>query len=193
VIVGDQSVTVTWANPADADFQRVSITRTAPGKTAKSLTVYEGGDRAFTDRGVRNGLRYRYRLKTFDRTGNASAGVEVVAVPRGALFGPLEGAVVTAPPVLRWKAVPKATYYNVQLYLVQRGRQIKVLSVWPTKTSFQLRRTWRFEGKTRRLVPGSYRWYVWPGLGKRSARKYGGMLGDSAFTVKGKAAPKKKR
>jgi hypothetical protein len=28
-----------------------------------------------------------------------------------------------------------------------------------------------------------YRWYVWPGVGPRSANRYGPVLGGSTFTV----------
>ena len=50
----------------------------------------------------------------------------------------------------------------------------------------------RFGGKTRRLTAGSYRWYVWPGLAKRSAKKYGPMVGESIFTVKARKATKRR-
>ena len=45
-----------------------------------------------------------------------------------------------------------------------------------------------FGGKRYRLVPGSYRWFVFPGLGKRSQARYGALVGQSAFTVKGRKA-----
>jgi hypothetical protein len=64
-----------------------------------------------------------------------------------------------------------------------RGR--KILSVWPTTTHFQLRRTWVFEGHRYRLHHGVYRWYVWPGFGKFSANKYGNLLGGSSFLLSG--------
>ena len=83
------------------------------------------------------------------------------------------------PPLLRWKRVRRATYYNVQLY--RKGR--KVLTRWPRRASLQLRRRWRYGGKPRYLAPGRYRWYVWPGYGRRSAHKYGRLLGKSHFTV----------
>ena len=41
-----------------------------------------------------------------------------------------------------------------------------------------------FEGGRRyRLTPGRYRWYVWPGLGARSAKRYGSVLGSSSFVI----------
>jgi hypothetical protein len=66
------------------------------------------------------------------------------------------------------------------------------MSAWPAKNSYKLRRSWKFEGKTYRLSPGRYRWYVWPGIGKRAATKYGAAIGQSSFTVKAKTAAKRR-
>jgi hypothetical protein len=56
--------------------------------------------------------------------------------------------------------------------------------VWPTRTRFALKKTWKFAGRTYRLTPGTYRWFVWPGFGSRSQGKYGQLLGQSTFTVR---------
>jgi hypothetical protein len=85
---------------------------------------------------------------------------------------------VTAPPRLAWRAAPGARYYNVQLW--RRG---KIFSAWPATTVLRLRRAWTFEGRRYRLGPGRYRWYVWPGYGARSAKRYGRALGSSSFVV----------
>jgi hypothetical protein len=82
--------------------------------------------------------------------------------------------------MLSWTAAPGATYYNVQLF---RADPKKVLSMWPKRASLQLRRTWRFDGHRFRLKPGKYRWYVWPGFGKRKAGRYGHMIGSGTFVV----------
>jgi hypothetical protein len=190
VKAGDETATISWANPSDADFQGVSVRRISSGKSIQNLAVYEGVGTTITQRGLKNGSLYRYRIKTRDRAGNTSTGIVVTAVPKSALLGPAEGAIVTAPPLLRWAPFPRASYYNAQLYLIRGGgqakalRATKVLSVWPNETRYKLRKTWRFGGKRYRLVPGRYRWYVWPGLGKVSANRYGPMLGESTFTVK---------
>jgi hypothetical protein len=199
VRAGDEIATISWANPSDLDFAGVSVRRIQAGKTVQNLTVFQGGGTTFTDRRLKNGSQYRYRIKTRDRAGNESAGVVVNALPKAALFGPLEGAVMTAPPLLQWIPVKGAKYYNVQLYLVRRSGQTnaiaatKLLSAWPTTARFKLKSTWRFGGKRYRLVPGQYRWYVWPGLGKRAKNKYGAMLGESTFTVKAATVKKKRR
>ena len=82
-------------------------------------------------------------------------------------------------PVLSWTKVAKAAYYNVQVF--RNGR--KVLTAWQTEPSFQLQRSWRFAGTTHRLTPSTYRWYVWPGFGPRSANRYGKLVGTHRFTV----------
>ncbi|MGH3132212.1 MAG: hypothetical protein ACRDNY_00450, partial [Gaiellaceae bacterium] len=101
------------------------------------------------------------------------------AATRPALTRPAVRARLTAPPLLAWTKVRKATYYNVQLY--RNGR--KILTSWPQSTSFRLQRSWRYEGGTYRLTPGTYRWYVWPGFGPRSASRYGKLLGTRTFVI----------
>jgi hypothetical protein len=188
-------VTLTWVPPGDPDFERVSITRITPGKTVRRSTIYEGGARSITDRGLVNGVRYRYRLTTRDKAGNTSAGIEVAATPE-ALLAPLDGAKVASPPVLRWQPIRRATYYNVQLWRVetsgqaQAARLVKILSAWPSAPSLKLKSRWTFAGKSYRFRPGRYRWYVFPGWGKRAVARYGAFLGENTFTV---VAPKKPR
>ena len=31
-----------------------------------------------------------------------------------------------------------------------------------TEPVLEIGQSWRYEGRTNRLTPGSYRWYVWP-------------------------------
>jgi hypothetical protein len=132
---------------------------------------------------------HSFEVRALDIAGNRDATPavhrwKITAAPRkakatSALLSPQLGARVTAPPLLAWRRVARASYYNVQLY---RGR-VKVLSAWPTRPRLQLRKRWRYLGRRRTLSRGVYRWYVWPGFGAASKNRYGALLGESTFTV----------
>jgi hypothetical protein len=142
-----------------------------------STVVYRGLSDRFTDTGLQNGRRYRYTVAAYDEAGNAGT-AGVTAKPTAPLIAPAAGAKVSGRPRLVWTAVPKATYYNVQLW--RRGR---IMSVWPKGTSIRVPRAWTDAGRRYRLSPGRYRWYVWPGFGRRSEKKFGPLLGASSFVV----------
>jgi hypothetical protein len=65
---------------------------------------------------------------------------------------------------MRWKAVGGATYYHLQLF--RRGKRI--LAAWPLWPETALRPGVELGGRRYRLEPGTYRWYVWAGAGRRS-------------------------
>jgi hypothetical protein len=177
VKVGNRLVRIRWKNPNAKDFAYVLITRSLPTPGAEPTTVYKGKGVQLVDRKVTNGISYRYVLVAFDQTGNASGGVAAAATPRRQLLtAPPDGAKVKKPPKLVW--IGKASFFNVQLF---RGNT-KVLSVWPTKTTYVLKKTWKYDKRRYRMSRGSYRWYVWPAFGTRSKPEYGGLLGTSAFT-----------
>ncbi len=177
---GDRLVIVTWALPPDSDFDRITVTRSLSSPGAPETVVSTGRTTRLADRAVRNGVEYRYALVSYDRAGNRSSGVTVVARPQAsALLAPANGARTARPPRLAWVRVPRATYYNVQVY---RGTT-KVLSAWPAATQLVLKGVWRYDGRPQRLVPGVYRWYVWAGFGPRSQRRYGDVLGERTFVV----------
>jgi hypothetical protein len=172
------AVTLRWT--ASPDTMSLTLVRTPMKKGGKDVAVYRGKAPAFTDRGLTNGLRYRYTLAGADVAGNVAT-AQTFAVPR-ALIKPAEGSRLEHlyPPTLTWFAKAKATYYNVQVF---RGR-VKVLSAWPTTTKLKLKRSWRYNGRTIRFTAGRYRWYVWPGLGARKANRYGKLHGGSFFFVR---------
>lgn len=98
---------------------------------------------------------------------------------QAALFSPAAGAVVSTAPLLAWRAVPRATYYNVQLY--RDGHRI--LSLWPSRPRLQMHDAWVHRGRRMVLSAGSYVWFVWPGFGDLARAQYGRLLGRSTFRV----------
>jgi hypothetical protein len=162
----NRAVDLTWKG--SADITTVKIVRTGGGSAA-TVTVYDGKRATvFSDKRVRNGRRYSYVLTAFDEAGN-EATLKGHATPSAPLVAPREGARVRGGVMLRWRAVPKASYYNVQLWL----RGTKVLTIWPGGQSLRVPH----------LGPGSYSWYVWPGIGPRSRHRYGALLGRGTFIV----------
>ncbi len=197
---GSGQVTLSWTKPTAADFDHVTITRTLIDGDASTL-VYTGNATSYVDKSVQNGIEYRYTVVSFNKSGNRSAGAVVVALPKQPLLlTPRDGARVkrakTKTLRLSWARMEGADYYNAQLYfapqgvkalssieLTKRQAEVKVLSVWPKKRFFVLKKTWKFSGVRYKLKPGLYRWYIWPGYGNRKEVNYGPLMGSSTFVV----------
>jgi hypothetical protein len=186
----DGTATLSWT--ASSDTKTIEVDR-APGKDgAPSSPVYQGSASSFQDSGLQNKVKYTYTITGFDDAGNKA--VDTVSIIPGAkLYSPARGSNVVSPPLLAWRPFSGATYYNVQLYFgvgnaFRRVASVdvsgrKVLSVWPLKTHYRLKKAWKWNKKKHSLARGHYRWYVYPGLGKRSANKYGPLIGSSDFYV----------
>jgi hypothetical protein len=175
---GNRSVRIGWRKSDDT--QAVEVLR-APGRNGQGESaVYRGTANGFRDTGLIVGRRYAYRIVGVDQAANRVEH-KVSLIATGPLLSPAPAATVTRPPTLVWTPVKRATYYNVQII---RGR--RVLSAWPERPSFRLRRTWLYKGRRYRLRPGTYRWYVWPGFGRISEARYTRRpLGSSTFVVRG--------
>jgi hypothetical protein len=174
--LGNRSVQIAWRNSTDTHV--VEVFR-APGRDGQGESqVYRGSATGFRDTGLLVGRKYEYRVVGIDEATNRTEH-KVALIGTGALLSPAPAARLTTPPRLVWTPVKRASYYNVQL--IFRGR--KVLSVWPARPGFRLRRTWIYNGRRYQLRPGQYRWYVWPGFGRISASNYGRLLGSSTFVV----------
>jgi HYR domain len=191
---GDARVTLKWTNPTDADFDHTEISRTTTqtGFQATGTVVYRGKGTSYIDRGLRNGVEYRYVIATVDKTGNASAGVATVVMPKVSLLQtPADGAwLKKVPKQFRWKADPRAAYYNLQLYaggtlVAQSTAQIgkKILSVFPNKPVYKFNSPWKWQGRKYKMTKGLYTWYVWPGYGAREDVNYGPLMGSATFQV----------
>jgi hypothetical protein len=154
-----------WVTSADAVGTQVVRSPGIGGAAASE--IYSGPALTFTDKAVTEGRTYTYRLTALDAAGNAAtASIDVIAKR-------------SPPPRLRWRRVKGADYYNVQLF---RGKR-KILSVWPHRNGFQLRRSWMYRGKKRVLAAGAYQWYVWPGFGPRKQRRYGKLIAHRRFKI----------
>ncbi len=169
-----------WIRPRDADFDHVDVLVSTSSKRPARSIVYHGAASTYTEKRFRNGVYYRYVVISYDRAGNGSRGASTVVPASALLRSPGDRAVVRKAPRLVWNAVPKATFYNAQLYY---GTQ-KVLSTWPRRPRVQLGRGWSYAGRRFGLNKGVYHWYVWPAFGPRSRSRYGQLLGQATFTVR---------
>jgi HYR domain len=168
-----------------AGGRKVMVTRSSSSTRSLSAigderVVYTGTGSSYTDRGLTNGVEYRYVVAAVDAAGNHSPGVAAVIVPRRNLLkAPKDGAKLRKAPKLVWALDSEAQYYNAQLLV--NGK--KVLSVWPVRPIYVLKKSWKFEGRKYTLKPGVYTWYVWPGYGARSAVDYGALMGSRTFRI----------
>jgi hypothetical protein len=182
---GSGRVKLTWAAVPGAKEYVVYRSETAPLRTTAEghgQVVYTGTKTTFTDRGLVNGIEYRYVIVSEDAAGNQSAGVAIIVAPqRDLLRSPKNGARLKKAPKLMWTRDAEANYYNAQL--LRNGK--KILSVWPTGTSYKLKKSWAFGGNKYKLRAGVYQWFVWPGYGPRSQVVYGQLLGSRTFRIVG--------
>jgi HYR domain len=175
---GYRVVTLSWTKPVDVDYDRVRIWRKRAGATAwKRLADRVAAD-SFTDRTVSNHVRYLYRIRSLDVAGNGSTAAVASAWPTPILW-PKYDAVVHTPPVVDWRSVRDATYYNMQVW--RDGR--KLLSVWPLESRYRLRSSWTFQGRRHMLSGGRVTVYLWPGFGPKAAVRYGPLYGRTRFTL----------
>ena len=164
----DHTIALTWK--ASTDVADIKIMRTGGGSPA-AVKIYNGKrTTSFSDKSARNGNHYVYVLTAVDAAGNAAT-LKGSATPSTPLLAPRAAARVGTGATLRWRAAPSASYYNVQLWL----HGTKVSSSWPATAKLRLPR----------LRPGTYTWYVWPGLGPRSRHHYGALIGKSTFVITG--------
>jgi len=172
---------LTWGSLSRTGAARVVVRLSTDPKKAPAREVYRGSGSSYVDTKFANGVYHRYRITSWDKAGNASPPVGVTVTPGALLLSPKEGARLRAPTMLRWRPVPKASFYNVQLW---RGGK-KVLSVWPRVPHVKMTRAWKYLGHAFGLKAGHYTWLVWPGFGPLAKARYGGLLGQGSFDVVG--------
>ena len=173
----DGTLVLTWQPPPGCDH--VVVTRSNSDGSAETV-VYTGNGSRYEDQGLENGIEYRYVIRCVDASGNRSAGVAIVAVPhRNMLRSPKDGAALKKPPKLVWARDAEADYYNLQLL----RNNVRIFAAWPTKTTFALKKGWKYQGRKYALRPGRYEWFVWPGFGPRKDATYGTLLGARSFVI----------
>ena len=99
---GNGEITVQWTPLPQWEWVEVARAVTDSKSTR---AVYHGSGARIVDRGVRNGVDYRYTVVAHDEAGHATA-VDVKAMPLGALRSPPPRSTVSAPPRLGWRATP---------------------------------------------------------------------------------------
>ncbi len=177
----DGAVRIQW----NAGGRQVMVTRSSSSNRSLSAigderVVYTGNGSSYTDRGLENGVEYRYVVMAVDAAGNHSIGVAGVVVPRRNLLkSPKDGARLRKAPKLIWARDAEAQYYNAQLLLSGK----KILSVWPVRPTYALKKNWKYLGRKYTLKPGVYTWYVFPGYGARAAVHYGSLMGSRTFRI----------
>jgi hypothetical protein len=175
--VSYRKLTLTWALAPGTDH--VVVLRSTRAKQVASTQVYKGAGTSYVESKFLNAQYHAYRIRSYDKAGNVSSAVDVKVPASALLLSPADGARIHRPPTFRWRAVPRAHYYNVQLW--QNGE--KILSLWPTSPKLKLAPTWTYKGRHYRLKPGRYIWFVWPGFGPPQKGIYGQPIGQSSFSV----------
>ena len=180
VEVSYRKLVLRWGSPLWAGADSVVVLESTSPSRPPAREIYRGHGSRLVITGFDNGVYRRYRIIASDQAGNASPGVEVVVKPSALLLAPSDGARIRRPPLLRWRAVPRAGFYNVQLF--RRGQ--KLLSTWPRTPRLALSESWSYLGRDRRLAPGRYTWFVWPGFGPLARGAYGSLVGQGSFDVR---------
>jgi hypothetical protein len=86
---------------------------------------------------------------------------------------------VAKTPLLRWSSSPAAPFFDVVLW---RGAQ-RLLDSWPSTPELRVPASWTYGGRRYRLTPGTYLWFVYPGIGSRLHPRYGPLLKSGQFTI----------
>jgi len=83
-VSGDGSISLSWTNPSDPDFQGVRIRRSDsgyPSSPSDGTSVYDGNGTQATDAGLTNGITYYYAAFAYDDLLNYSAAATDSATP----------------------------------------------------------------------------------------------------------------
>jgi hypothetical protein len=168
-------------NAAFVRHAQSSVSRPSLSPHAPSLKSEGGSRRQFearADRGYVGAALRTQPARDSRRSQETSRTIGRVA-PTKHPVGALAAAGLRERPILRWKTVGGATYYDLVLW--RHGT--RVLDLWPTPPRAALPWNWRYRGVRHRLRAGSYRWFVYPGFGTKSSRRYGALAGRGVLAV----------
>jgi len=90
---GNETITLTWQNPADKDFQGVRVqmsTISYPIDPFDGKTVYDGKETSYTILNLKNDIRYYFTAFSYDDSGNFTSGAIASAVPTIEIVPPEE-------------------------------------------------------------------------------------------------------
>ena len=172
---GNGEVTVQWTQLPHWEW--VDVVRSVTGeKTTRA--VYHGSAAQIVDRGLRNGVDYRYTVVAHDEAGHATA-VDVQAMPLGAMRSPPPGST-------RHRAASAGLARDSRRAPLQRPalprrredpERVAAEPAAEAAAPLALRRA------APSLAPGTYRWYVWPAFRKAHGVRFGKLIGSSSFVV----------
>jgi Tol biopolymer transport system component len=77
-VAGDESVTLTWRDPADEDLEQIVI-QVFPGSSEPDMVYF--GIEEYTATDLAFGEEYEFLVRTVDESGNTSEGVTALATP----------------------------------------------------------------------------------------------------------------
>jgi hypothetical protein len=198
---GGGGIVVRWQSSGATNVEVARVSGLSGGTPVVIYNSALGGE--VIDQAVIPEISYTYRVTATDQAGNTTVRTATASVPAPpptpapspssptpppvvasvgtSLLRPADGRVLAGAPVLRWPAVAKARFYNIQVFI--RGK--KVLSAWPKTTRYTMHYKWKYLRKRYRLPKGvKVRWYVWPAFGTLAAPKYGKLIGTSSFIFK---------
>lgn len=87
IVMADSSVTLSWINPADSEYNHIEITFTPIVAGVTQPIIVSKGVESKTITGLVNGMQYTFVVKAVDDTGNKSNGISqsIILVPNAAI------------------------------------------------------------------------------------------------------------